>query len=50
MNATFILYILAAICFFVAAINVTWPRVNLIALGLLFWVLAYIIGGPHVVR
>jgi hypothetical protein len=47
MNASFILYILAAICFFIAAINVAWPRVNLIALGLFFWVLTYLIGGIH---
>ncbi len=39
-----ILLILAAICFFLAAINVPLPRVNLVAAGLFLWVLTLIIG------
>lgn len=34
-----ICYIVAAVCFALAAINVPATRVNLIALGLLAWVL-----------
>ncbi len=39
-----ILLLLAALCFFIAACNVS-SRVNLIALGLFLWVLTYILGG-----
>jgi positive regulator of sigma E activity len=41
-----LLYILALVCFFVAAFN--FPivsRVNLIALGLGFWLLGNLLGG-----
>jgi predicted S18 family serine protease len=38
-----ILLILAAGCFAAAAFNVASPRVNLIALGLLFWVVVPLI-------
>lgn len=39
MNIQFVFLLLAFICFIVAATNFAWPRVNLIALGLAFWVL-----------
>lgn len=37
-----ILYLLAAVCFAAAALNVA-ARINLVALGLLFWVLVPLI-------
>lgn len=40
-----ILLIIAAVCFFLAGINIVLPRVNLTALGLFFWVAAVIVGG-----
>lgn len=40
MTINLILEILAVICFFVAAIGVPVSRVNLIALGLFFWLLS----------
>lgn len=36
---TVVLLLLAAICFLLAAVGVPLPRVNLVALGLFFWVL-----------
>lgn len=42
MNIDFILLVLAAICFIVAAIGIP-SRINLIALGLFFWVLTLLI-------
>lgn len=33
-----LLLVLAFLCFFLAAIGIAVPRVNLIALGLAFWV------------
>jgi hypothetical protein len=44
---TFILLLLAAICFGLAAAGVTANRINLIALGLLFWVLPAVITAAH---
>lgn len=41
-----ILLILACISLFLAAINVSSPRINLIALGLALWVLAVIVTAP----
>lgn len=38
-----ILYVLAAFCFFLAAIGVNHERVNFLALGLLAWVLVPLI-------
>jgi hypothetical protein len=35
-----LLVILAAVCFLLAALNVTAPRGNLLAAGLFFWLLA----------
>jgi len=35
-----VLLILAAICFLLAALNISSPRVNLTGAGLFFWVLA----------
>lgn len=40
---TMILLILALICFIAGAAGVAHPRVNLIALGLAFWVLTILI-------
>lgn len=40
-----ILLIIALICFFLAAIGVPASRINLIGLGLFFWVLSILIGG-----
>jgi hypothetical protein len=39
----FILYLLAAVCFLAAAASVALNRVNILALGLLFWVLVPLI-------
>ncbi|HMF74287.1 MAG TPA: hypothetical protein VK604_01365 [Bryobacteraceae bacterium] len=36
--------ILALVCFLVAAVNIPTPRVNLIALGLFWWVLSLLVG------
>jgi hypothetical protein len=44
MSVTLFLLIAAAICFFLATINLP-SRINLIALGLLFWVLTLLVGG-----
>jgi hypothetical protein len=41
MSISFLLLILAAICFALAAFGVS-ARINLVALGLLFWVLSAI--------
>ena len=41
---TTILLIVALICFVLAAIGVDARRVNLIALGLAFWVLSALVG------
>ena len=38
-----ILYLLAAVCFALAALNVASPRVQLLALGLLAWVVVPLI-------
>jgi hypothetical protein len=40
-----VLLFLALVCFLLAAIGVPVVRVNLVALGLFFWVLAVLIGG-----
>ena len=36
---TFVLYLLAFLCFVLAALGVPVPRVSLLAFGLAFWVL-----------
>lgn len=43
MTIQFIFLLIAFLCFIIAATNVVWPRVNLTALGLAFWVLTYLI-------
>lgn len=43
---TLILLVVAAVCFVLAAANVGSPRVNLVALGLAFWVVSIIIHSP----
>jgi hypothetical protein len=45
MQLQLILIVLAALCFFVSAIGVPVTRVNLVALGLFFWVLTLLIAG-----
>ena len=39
-----VLLFIAAVCFLLAAVGVPAARVNLIALGLFFWVLASLFG------
>lgn len=41
------LFVLAAICFLLAAFNAKWPKINLVAAGLLLWVLVPLI---HAIR
>jgi hypothetical protein len=43
ITVNLLLMILAAVCFFVSAIAIPVPRVNLIALGLFFWILTAMI-------
>jgi hypothetical protein len=38
-----ILYLLAFVCFVIATFNVPLVRINLIALGLAFWVLTFLV-------
>jgi hypothetical protein len=42
-----ILLLIAAVLFGLAAVNVTHPRINLVALGLLAWVLVPLIALLH---
>ena len=45
MNATLLLLIISAICFFLAAVPIPWgTHVQLGWLGMFFWILTYIIG------
>lgn len=39
----FVLLLLGAVCFAAAALSFTMQRINLVALGLLFWVLVPLI-------
>lgn len=41
-----VLYIIAAVCFALAAVNAT-ARINLVALGLFSWVLVPLIAAIH---
>lgn len=41
---TTILLVLALICFFLAALDVKPPRVNLVPLGLFLWLLTLLLG------
>jgi hypothetical protein len=41
---TFLLLLLAFICFVAATFGAAVPRINLVALGLAFWVLVSLIG------
>jgi hypothetical protein len=43
MSLHLILYIVAFVCFVAAAIGVSASRINLVAAGLAFWILASII-------
>ena len=46
MSINVVFYILALICFIIAAFNlVASPRINFIALGLAFWVLTLVLTG-----
>jgi hypothetical protein len=42
LNTVFL--VVALICFLAAAVNVVSPRVNLIALGLAFWIGSLLLG------
>jgi hypothetical protein len=44
LNARLVLLSLAVVCFLLAAVAVPFPRVNLVAAGLMFWVLSVLIG------
>ena len=44
MSTSLILLILALICFILAAAGIS-SKINLVALGLAFWILTLIIGG-----
>lgn len=44
---TLILFIVAAICFVLAAAEAPIPRVNLTALGLFFIAVAFAVGAPR---
>lgn len=39
----FVLFVAALVCFLLGAFNVAVRRINLIALGLTFWVLVYVL-------
>lgn len=43
MSVHFILYILAAVCFLLAAVNTNTSRINLTAAGLFCWVLTLLV-------
>lgn len=47
MSISVLLLILALICFILAAIPIPPLRLNLIAIGLAFWVAAELIGAGH---
>jgi hypothetical protein len=46
MSVTTVLLVVALVCFLIGAFNPPW-RINLISLGLFFWVLSILIGSPH---
>ena len=48
LTLSFVVLILAAICFGLAAFNVGGGRVNLLALGLLLWLLVVMFGGGKI--
>lgn len=41
-----LLLVVALICFLLAAVGLPASRINLTALGLFFWVLSILLGGP----
>jgi len=43
INARFILFLLAMLCFFAAAVEIQTPRVNLTATGLLLLTLGFLL-------
>jgi hypothetical protein len=45
LSLGFVILLLAAICFLLAALGVKSGRVNLLALGLLLWLLVTMFGG-----
>lgn len=47
LTLTTFLLLVGALCFFFAAIAVAPPRINLIALGLLCWILTVLIERGH---
>jgi hypothetical protein len=50
ISLSLILLIIAFIVFVLAALSVPVPRVNLVALGLAFWVLALLINGVVAIK
>lgn len=42
---TTIFIVAALVCFLISTANPPWPRVNLIALGLAFYMLSILLGG-----
>jgi len=49
MSISIILLIIALICFILAAIPLPNVRINLVAMGLAFWVLSILVSGGGVV-
>lgn len=43
MTISFVLILLAVVCFLVATANPPWPRINLVALGLALWALTLLV-------
>lgn len=48
MNLTLLLEVIALILFALAALNIASDKVNLLAGGLFFWLLAIVLGGLKV--
>jgi hypothetical protein len=48
MSVSLLFMIVALVLFCIAAANVPVPRVNLIALGLAFWIAATLFGGARI--
>jgi hypothetical protein len=44
MTISMILLVIAFICFVASAANIPVPRVNIMSLGLAFWVLSLLVG------
>ena len=44
IQLTLIFLIISLVLFVLAAVNIAWPKVNLLAAGLAFWVAAQLVG------